>query len=116
MGAHTGFGRNLRKEERNKWGFLEAIAEGGNRLCRKFLASIFRHKPKFVPMIKKKEKVVARSPIINIGPMEDKTTTFKFPYSHSRVHLEPEFIPKDKKKAELIIGMYFCQLHLLYSA
>ncbi|HEU5292451.1 MAG TPA: hypothetical protein VFU05_17510 [Cyclobacteriaceae bacterium] len=64
-------------------------------------------------MIKKKEILVARSPVINLGRIEGKPTTFKFPYSRSRVHLEPEFIPKDKKKAELIIGMYFCQIHLL---
>lgn len=32
----------------------EARLEGGNRLCRKFLASIFRHKPNLVPMINDK--------------------------------------------------------------
>jgi hypothetical protein len=50
---------------------------------------------------------------VNLGQLESKTTTFKFPYSRSKVHLEPEFIPKDKKKAELMIGMYFCQMHML---
>ena len=42
-----GFGRQAWKEVRLK---------GGNRLCRKFLASIFRHKPKFVPMINERIK------------------------------------------------------------
>lgn len=50
---------------------------------------------------------------VNLGRLEKKSTTFKFPYSRSRVHLEPEFIPKDKRKAELMLGMYFCQIHML---
>ncbi|MBX2966203.1 MAG: hypothetical protein KF845_08670 [Cyclobacteriaceae bacterium] len=50
---------------------------------------------------------------VNLGRLEGKPTTFKFPYSRSRVYLEPEFIPKDKRKAELIIGMYFCQIQLI---
>jgi hypothetical protein len=35
--------------------------EGGNRLCRKFLASIFRHKPKFVPMINEENNFLLNS-------------------------------------------------------
>jgi hypothetical protein len=45
---------NLRKEERNKWGFLGSVScKGGNRLCRKFLESIFLSVPNFAPELKK---------------------------------------------------------------
>lgn len=53
------------------------------------------------------------SPVIKLGHMEKKSSTFKFPWSRSRVHLEPEFIPKEKQTAEMVLGMYFCQIHML---
>jgi hypothetical protein len=52
--------------------------------------------------------------IIKLGHMEGKSSTFKFPWSRARVHLEPNFIPKDKQTAEMMLTMYFCQMHMLH--
>ncbi len=51
--------------------------------------------------------------IIKLGHMEKKSSTFKFPWSRARVHLEPNFIPKDKQIAEMMLSMYFCQIHMV---
>ena len=41
--------------------------------------------------------------------------TFKFQYSkYDPMHPEPHFIPKEKKKAEFIIGMYYSQFRILH--
>jgi hypothetical protein len=51
--------------------------------------------------------------VIQLGHMEKKSSTFKFPWSRARVHLEPEFIPKEKEIAEMMLAMYFSQIHML---